>query len=78
MQLQDTVKALHVHYNLDGITYTEAVTHLTATVSELPKFQLARHVSAVNRICGGGKRKHKRDSIYAGDGTYSLDTTAIS
>ena len=43
--------------------------HLTAAVSELPEFQLARRVSTVNRIRGGGKGKHKRDSIYAGDGT---------
>ena len=56
MQLQDTV-ALRVRYDLDGITYTEAAN------------QLARRVSAVNRICGGGKGKHKRDSIYAEDGT---------
>ena len=68
-QLQDTVKALRVRYDLDGITYTEAANHLTAAVSELPKFELAQRVSAVNRICGGGKGKHKRDSIYAGDGT---------
>ena len=40
-QLQDTVKVLRVGHNLDGITYTEAVNHLTAVVSELPKFQLA-------------------------------------
>ena len=67
-QLQDTVKALHVRYDLDGIAYTEAANHLTAAVSELPEFQLAQRVSTVNRI-GGGKGKHKRDSIYAGDGT---------
>ena len=58
-----------VRYDLDGITYTEAANHLTTAVSELPKFQLARRVSAANRICGGGKGKHKRDSIYTGDGT---------
>ena len=50
MQLQDTIKALRVRYDLDGITYTEAANHLTAAVSELPEFQLARCVSAVNRI----------------------------
>ena len=68
-QLQDTIKALHVCYDLDGITYTEAANHLNTAVSELPEFQLAWHVSAVIRIHGGGKGKHKRDSIYAGDGT---------
>ena len=61
--------ALRVRYDLDGITYTEAANHLTAAVSELPEFQLARLVSVVNHIRGGGKGKHKRDSIYAGDGT---------
>ena len=39
--LQDTVKVLHVRYDLDGITYREAANHLTAAVSELPEFQLA-------------------------------------
>ena len=60
---------MHVRYDLDGITYTEVANHLTTAVSELPEFQLARCASAVNRIRGGGKGKHKRDSIYAGDGT---------
>ena len=65
-QLQDTVKALHVRYDLDGITYTEAANHHTATVSELPEFQLAGRVFAVNRIHGGGKGKHQRVSILCG------------
>ena len=30
MQLQDTVKALCVRYDLDGLTYTKAANHLTA------------------------------------------------
>ena len=68
-QLQDTVKALCVRFDLDGITYTEAANYLTAAVSELPEFQLAQRVSSVKRIHGGGKGKHKRDSIYAEDGT---------
>ena len=68
-QLQDTVKTLHVRYDLDGITYTQAANHLTTAVSELPEFQLARCVSSVKRIRGGGKGKHKRDSIFVEDGT---------
>ena len=60
---------MRVRYNRDGITYTEAENHHTAAVSELLEFQLAQHVSVVNCIRGGGKGKHKRDSIYAGDGT---------
>ena len=69
MQLQDIVMALHVCYDLDGITYTEAANHLTAAVSELPEFQLAQCLSAVKRVCGGGKGEHNRDSIYMEDGT---------
>ena len=56
-QLQDTVKALRVHFDLDGITYTEAANYLTTAVSEFPEFQLARRVSAVKQIHGGGKGK---------------------
>ena len=72
-QLQDTVKALRVRFDIDGISYTEAANHLTSAVSELPEYQLARRVSSLKRICGGGlekgKNKFKRDSIYADDGT---------
>ena len=72
-QLQDTVKALRVRFDLDGILYTEAANHLTSAVSELPEYLLARHVSSLKRIRGGGsekgKNKFKWDSIYADDGT---------
>ena len=34
-QLQDTVEALKVHFDMEGITYTQAANHLTAAVSEL-------------------------------------------
>ena len=72
-QLQDTVKALRVRFDIDGISYTEAANHLTSAVSELPEYQLARRVSSLKRIRGGGlekgKNKFKRDSIYADDGT---------
>ena len=72
-QLQATVKALRVRFDLDGILYTEAANHLTSAVSELPEYLLARHVSSLKQICGGGsdkgKNKFKRDSIYADDGT---------
>ena len=57
-QLQDTVKALKVHFDIKGITYTQAAKHLTAPVSELPEYHLTRKVSASSsgtpRIrCGG-------------------------
>ena len=72
-QLQDTVKALRVRFDIDGISYTEVAKHLTSAVSELPEYQLARCVSSLKRIRGGGlvkgKNKFKRDSIYADDGT---------
>ena len=72
-QLQDTVKALRVRFDIDGISYTEVANHLTSAVSELPEYQLARRVSSLKRIRGGGlekgKNKFKRDSIYADDGT---------
>ena len=72
-QLQDTVKALWVQFDLDGISYTEAANHLPSAVSQLPEYLLACHVSSLKRIHGGGldkgKNKFKRDSIYADDRT---------
>ena len=72
-QLQDTVKALRVRFDLDGISYMEAANHLTSAVSELPEYLLARRISSLKRIRRGGSEKgnhkFKRDSIYADDGT---------
>ena len=72
-QLQDTVKALRVRSDIDGISYTEAANHLTSAVSELPEYLLARCVSSLKRIRGGGsekgKNKFKQDSIHADKGT---------
>ena len=34
-QLQDTIKALKVRFDMEGLTYTEAANPLTAAVSEL-------------------------------------------
>ena len=72
-QLQDTVNALRVQFDLDRISYTEAANHLTSTVSELPEYLLAHRVSSLKCIRGGGsdkgKSKFKWDSIYARDGT---------
>ena len=78
-QLQDTVKALRVRFDLDGISYTEGANHLTSAVSELPEYLLAR---SLKRIRGGGsekgKNKFKQDSIYVQTtGPYSQDTTEI-
>ena len=72
-QLQDTIKALWVWFDLDGILYTEAANHLTSAVSELPEYLLACRVSSLKHIRGGGldkgKSKFKQDSIYADDRT---------
>ena len=61
-QLQDTVKALKVRFDMEGITYTQAANHLTPTVSELPEYHLTHKVSAsssgVRRIWGGGSSSH--------------------
>ena len=47
---------------MEGITYTQAVNHLTAAVSELPEYHLTRKVSASSsgtpRIQGGGGSNH--------------------
>ena len=51
-QLQDTVKALKVRFDMEGLTYTQAANHLTAAVSELPEFHSTRRVAAAH-ICGG-------------------------
>ena len=61
-QLQDTIKALKVRFDMEGITYTQAANHLTTTVSELPEYHLTRKVSASSsgapRIWGGGCSSH--------------------
>ena len=61
-QLQDAVKALKVCFDMEGIMYTQAANHLTATVSELPEYHLTRKVSASSsgtpRIRGGGGSSH--------------------
>ena len=51
-QLQDTIKALKVHFDMEGLTYTQAANHLTAAVSELPEFHTTHQVAAA-RIRGG-------------------------
>ena len=59
---QDTVKALKVHFDMEGFTYTQAANHLTAVVLELPEYHLTRKVSPLSsetpRIRGGGSNNH--------------------
>ena len=61
-QLQDTVKALKVHFDMEGITYTQVAHHLTAAVLELPEYHFTRKVSASSsgtpRIRGSGGSNH--------------------
>ena len=72
MQLVESVKALEVRYDMDGLTYTQAANHLTAVVSNLPDYQMAHRVSNVKTGGGGGNKQGcvRRDgnSIYATDG----------
>ena len=51
-QLQDTVKALKVRFDMEGLTYTQAANHLTAAFSELPEFHSTRQIAAAH-IHGG-------------------------
>ena len=72
-QLTESVKALEVCYNMDGLTYTQAANHLTAAVSKLPDYQMAHRVSNVKTTGTGGNKQGRircnRNSIYATDGT---------
>ena len=72
-QLTESVKALEVRYDMDGLTYTQAANHLTTAVSKLPDYQMARHISNVKTAGGGGSKQgcvcHDGNSIYATDGT---------
>ena len=61
-QLQDTIKALKVRFDMEGITYTQVAYHLTAAVSELPEYHLTWKVSVSSsgtpRIRGSGGNNH--------------------
>ena len=91
LQLQDTVKALKVRFDMEGITYTQAANHLTAAVLELPEYHLTCKVSALSsgtpRIRGGGGSNHNSiikkkggtqvpsKSILMSDGSFSWGIT---
>ena len=72
-QLVESVKALEVRYNMDRLTYTQAANHLTAAVSKLPDYQMARRVSNVKTGSGQGRKPTRvrcdGNLIYATDGT---------
>ena len=80
-QLQDTVKALKVRFDMEGLTYTQAANHLTAALSELPEYHMMRKVSSAGTMQirgGGGGSAHKqlnkktnapKKGIYMQDGT---------
>ena len=58
---------------MDGLTYTQAANQLTAAVSKLPDYQMARCTSNVKTGSGQGSKPTRvcRDgnSIYVTDGT---------
>ena len=80
-QLQDTVKALKVRFDMEGLTYTQAANHLTAAVSELPEYHMMHKVSYAGTTqihSGGGGSAHKqlgkkintlKKGVYMPDGT---------
>ena len=73
LQLVESLKALEVRYDMDILTYTQAANNLTAAVSKLPDYQMARRVSNVKTGSGQGSKpmRIRRDgnTIYATDGT---------
>ena len=68
-QLQDTVKALKMRFDIEGLIYTQVANHLSAPVSELAEYQMACKVSLVTRICGGGNAPTDLDGIQMPNGT---------
>ena len=56
---------------MDRLTYTQAANHLTAAVSKLPDYQMARRVSNAKTAGAGGNKQDRvrcdRNSIYATD-----------
>ena len=71
-QLIKSVKALEVRYDMDGLTYTQAANHLTAAVSKLLDYQMARHVSNVKTA--GGEATSK--DVFVATGTQSMQLMA--
>ena len=77
-QLQDTVKALEVRAEFDGIKYSEAANHITADVFKIPEYKLSQKVLGIQSSGGnsggnsgsGGQRKggRKSGSIYNSQG----------
>ena len=72
-QLVESVKVLEVRYDMDGLTYTQAANHLTAAVSKLPDYQMARRVlnAKTGTRQGSKPTRVRRDgnTIYATNGT---------
>ena len=76
-QLQDTVKALKMRFDIEGLIYTQVANHLSAPVSELAEYQMACKVSLVTRICGGGNAPTDLDGIQMPNGTIYTGTIRI-
>ena len=56
-QFTESVKALEVRYDMDSLTYTQGANNLTAAVSKLPDYQMARRVSNVKTAGAGGSKQ---------------------
>lgn len=63
--LKDTVKALEVRYDIEGLSYTEAANHITSAVSRLPEYTSTRKVSAAQSYGDSDKsRSGSKRGIY--------------
>ena len=62
-QLTESVKALEVRYNMDGLTYAQAANHLTTAASKLPDYRMVRRVSNI-KTAGAGGNKQGRSRTY--------------
>ena len=63
-QLQDTVKALEVGYELDIMSYSEAYNHLTAAVSKIPEYHFSWKVYGIHASGGNIGVKSGGISLY--------------
>ena len=67
-QLQDTINALKVRFDMEGLTYTQAANHLTAADSELPEFHTTRRIATACIHGGSDTGVHNKYNNSAGKG----------
>ena len=68
-QLQDTVKALKVGFDIKGLTYTQAANHLSAAVSELAEYQMTPKGFVSHTHTRRGNAPKDLDGIWMPNGT---------